>query len=157
VVVDRVTASNSRGDAQGDTFAGIERFLLTDFADRFVGNGEGEMISGGIGNDTLLGGGGNDALWGEAGDDRLTGGTGNDSFSFTAGSGRDVITDFVAGTGVGDTLRFSLGSSFDTYDEIMAVTTQVGVNTMITIDSGSTIVLNNVLKSALVVDDFAFF
>ena len=52
------------------------------------------------GNDTLNGGTGNDVLFGGAGNDTLTGGEGNDKFVFLANSnsGKDVITDFQAGS-----------------------------------------------------------
>ena len=52
------------------------------------------------GNDTLNGGAGNDILFGGAGNDTLTGGAGADQFVFLANSnsGKDVITDFEAGT-----------------------------------------------------------
>ena len=51
-------------------------------------------------NDTLNGGTGNDVLFGGAGNDTLTGGEGNDKFVFLANSnsGKDVITDFQAGS-----------------------------------------------------------
>ena len=52
------------------------------------------------GNDTLNGGTGNDVLFGGAGNDILTGGEGNDKFVFLANSnsGKDVMTDFQAGS-----------------------------------------------------------
>ena len=52
------------------------------------------------GNDVLNGGNGNDILFGGAGNDTLTGGEGHDQFVFIANSnsGKDVITDFQAGT-----------------------------------------------------------
>jgi von willebrand factor (fragment) len=52
------------------------------------------------GNDTLNGGTGNDVLFGGAGNDTLTGGEGDDKFVFLANSnsGKDVITDFQAGS-----------------------------------------------------------
>ena len=52
------------------------------------------------GNDILNGGTGNDVLFGGAGNDTLTGGEGDDKFVFLANSnsGKDVITDFQAGS-----------------------------------------------------------
>jgi hypothetical protein len=58
--------------------------------------------------------------------------------------------------GIGDVLKFSLGTAFDTYSELMAASYQVGVNTVITISANDTITLNNVLKTAIVADDFVF-
>jgi serralysin len=81
-----------------------------------------------------------------------------DSFAPPQGcSGRkNIITDFTAGTGVADVLRLSLGTAFDTLSEVLAAATQVGANTVITFDVNNTITLNNVTKTALVADDFAF-
>ncbi|MEA5475617.1 VWA domain-containing protein [Synechococcus sp. CCY9201] len=70
---------------------------------------QGDLISGGDGNDVLLGlrgddlllgGTGSDILAGGRGADQLTGGTGADRFLFLkgeGGSGTDLITDFEAG------------------------------------------------------------
>lgn len=44
------------------------------------GNGGNNVLSGGIGNDTLIGGGGNDVLNGIPGADSMVGGTGNDIY-----------------------------------------------------------------------------
>ena len=55
-----------------------------------------DTLDGGAGNDTLDGGGGNDILIGGAGNDRMTGGGNGDTFTFAAGFGNDVITDFDA-------------------------------------------------------------
>jgi Ca2+-binding RTX toxin-like protein len=184
LTLDRVTAANSTGDASGDTFTGIERFLLTANADRFVGNSDNEFVSGGSGNDTLLGGAGSDTLNGDAGndsldggagtdalsggvgddalsgasgDDTLSGGAGNDSLVFASGFGKDIVSDFAAGTGVGDVIEFQgLGTAFDTFAEILAVSAQIGANTVITIDVANTITLQNVARTTLVADDFRF-
>lgn len=70
----------------------------------FGGTGD-DSVTGGSGNDTLYGGedndevdggAGDDSIYGGTGDDTLTGGTGADRFSFGAGHGDDVITDFSA-------------------------------------------------------------
>ncbi len=157
VTVDRVNGANNAGDAAGDAFAGIERFFLTDFADRYVGDASADNVSGGFGADTLIGAAGNDVLIGDGGDDSLTGGTGNDAFVFAPGFGRDVITDFAGGVGVGDVIEFSgLGPAFDTFAELMAVATQSGANTVISIDANNTLTLQNVARTALVADDFWF-
>ncbi len=58
-----------------------------------------DVIDGGAGNDTIDGNGGNDTLTGGTGNDTLTGGEGFDTFTYTAGDGNDVITDFNTGTG----------------------------------------------------------
>nr|WP_037552800.1 calcium-binding protein [Sphingomonas sp. URHD0057] len=55
------------------------------------------FISGDAGNDTIIGSTGRDGFWGGTGDDTLSGGGGDDTFRFSAGDGKDVITDFTAG------------------------------------------------------------
>jgi Ca2+-binding RTX toxin-like protein len=62
-----------------------------------VGNALANVLTGGIGNDTLSGAGGADTLTGGAGNDTLTGGAGADQFVFAkpgSGTGADTVTDF---------------------------------------------------------------
>jgi hypothetical protein len=80
----------------------------------------------------------------------------NDMFIFASGFGQDKISDFEAGTGVADVISLSLGTAFDSYAEVMAATSQVGADTVITIDASNKITLTGVLTSALGADDFAF-
>jgi Ca2+-binding RTX toxin-like protein len=63
-----VSGSGSGGDAEGDTYSGIENAIGTDFAD---------TLSGGNGTQTLVGGGGNDVLDGGA---NMVGGSGDDTY-----------------------------------------------------------------------------
>ena len=93
---------------------------------------------------------------GGAGNDTLTGLGGNDTFVFAAGFGKDTITDFSAGAGASDVMRLLLGTSFDTFAEVMAAATQVTTNTVITISALDTITLTGITKTSLVVDDFMF-
>ena len=65
--------------------------------DWLYGGSSTDMLFGGTGLDQLFGGLGADKLNGGAGRDVLTGGAQADDFVFTAGSGIDVITDFLAG------------------------------------------------------------
>jgi serralysin len=121
-----------------------------------TGNAGDNFLIGNSGINTLNGGAGNDQLTGGAGNDILTGGIGNDTFNFSAGFGKDVVTDFSAGLGATDVLHLTLGTAFDTFAEVMAAATQVGTDVVITIDATDTITLTNVLKTALVADDFLF-
>jgi Ca2+-binding RTX toxin-like protein len=91
------------GEADGDSYSGIEGVVGSDFGDYIVGDGVSNVLSGGLGNDVLVGGGGGDALYGgagvdtlygQAGNDGLHGGDGIDFFMFARGEGPDQILDF---------------------------------------------------------------
>ncbi len=111
VVADLLNPAVNGGDAQGDTFAGIENLLGSGAADVLRGNNAANVIKGGgsddllygrKGNDALDGGLGSDVVYGHAGRDGLTGGGGRDRFVFNAvgessGSAIDLIRDFHRG------------------------------------------------------------
>ncbi len=121
-----------------------------------TGNREANILAGGEGNDVLDGRRGDDILAGGAGNDRLTGGTGADSFVFTGAIGADVITDFRAGKGVGDTLQLDLGEAYDSFAEVIAAASQSGGNTVLDFGSLGTVALTGVALTKLVADDFVF-
>jgi Ca2+-binding RTX toxin-like protein len=86
------------GEAQGDTFSGIENVIASGDNDFVQGNGVGNEIFGNNGQDSLFGGGaddtldggsGNDYLKGETEDDTLSGGLGNDRLE--GGQGADIL------------------------------------------------------------------
>jgi Ca2+-binding RTX toxin-like protein len=54
-------------------------------------------LNGHDGNDVVIGGNGSDFIVGGTGNDLLIGGNGHDFFTFTAGSGSDIIQDFKQG------------------------------------------------------------
>ena len=76
------------GEAEGDTFIGIEAVTGSFFSDAIIGNGFDNTLDGGGGNDFLVGQGGDDILIGGAGGDRLEGGAGADAH--IGGSGFDL-------------------------------------------------------------------
>ena len=95
-----------RDSSWDDDLTSIENVIGTSYADRFIGDGEGntvhagdgaDMAYGGVGSDTLHGEDGNDALYGEHGDDVLYGGAGADTldgdrYNLSANdSGNDTI------------------------------------------------------------------
>jgi Ca2+-binding RTX toxin-like protein len=95
VTVNLATGAASGGEAQGDTFSGIEQVL---------GSGSNDTLTGDGGANTLWGLAGDDVLTGGGGGDVLKGGAGNDSFVYTAlsdsavsGIGKDTIRDFSTG------------------------------------------------------------
>lgn len=102
---------NISGDAGDDTIfggAGTDTLSGGDGNDTISGDADADTITGGAGNDILLGGSGNDNISGGTGNDTITGGTGNDTltggdgfdtFTYNAGDGIDVITDFNTGAG----------------------------------------------------------
>jgi Ca2+-binding RTX toxin-like protein len=106
IYVNLATNTGVYGDAQGDTFSGIEKVVGSSNADWLVANDTGVVFEGGAGADYLLGGAGLDALIGGAGSDTLeggrgfdvlTGGEGADLFIFNRGDGPDVVMDFQQG------------------------------------------------------------
>ena len=106
------------GDANGDTYVSIERVF---------GSQHDDVIDGSNGDDTLLGNGGADLMRGGLGADRLIGGAGDDSYVFdTTQDGADVFIGYLAGTAGAETIYITGGDvAFDTFAEIMAVSSQV--------------------------------
>ena len=80
LTVDLMTPANSTGDAAGDSYTSIERFLLSAQADSFEGNNSGNTVDGGAGDDVLNGNGGSDTLIGGLGADNMSGGSGSDTY-----------------------------------------------------------------------------
>lgn len=73
-----IDGDTDRGDAVGDTFVSIERFLLSRADDVVIGGAGDDYVSGYWGNDWFSGNAGNDSLFGDEGNDTLEGGQGND-------------------------------------------------------------------------------
>ena len=112
VIVNLADPSQSGGDAAGDSYFGIEAFLLSGFSDFFFGADGDDIVSGGAGNDTLFGLAGNDQLNGGDGSDQLNGADGNDTL--IGGTGDDFISggagaDFIDGGDGFDTVNFADG------------------------------------------------
>nr|WP_228028638.1 M10 family metallopeptidase C-terminal domain-containing protein [Donghicola mangrovi] len=120
--------------------------------DRLYGNGGNDRLYGNEGDDTLSGGNGRDVLEGGAGDDFLRGGLHADTFVFNAGDGDDTIADF-SGT-QGDVLQFSADLWDDGADAGFDLNLHLSVasgDTVITFDTGDSVVLLNVTDLAMVV------
>ncbi len=159
--------SGLKGDAEGDTLAGIENLIGSDQWDVLLGNSSANILAGGRGNDvlwarggddTLLGNNGWDTLAGHGGDDTLEGGRGNDTLIGGAGSDTfvfsgtwhdDTITDFEDGI---DFLDFS-STGFVFLDLTIS---QSGGDTLIEDAFGNSITLTGFTATDITVDDFLF-
>ena len=109
VTVNFATGTGHGGDAEGDTFIGIERVYASNHADLLTGDAEDNRLSGRGGDDTLEGGAGDDRLSGDMGADVLDGGEGHDTVDYW-GSDTGVTVNLATGTGQGgeaegDTLK----------------------------------------------------
>lgn len=136
VYVNLATNTGVYGDAQGDTFSGINKIVGSNYADGLVADDSGVVLDGGAGDDylvggagldVLIGGSGSDTLVGGAGLDVLTGGSGADYFKFNWGDGLDLVTDFQSGM---DKIILGEGFNFSPYgpfglDGVLATGTEV--------------------------------
>ncbi|OCK55842.1 VCBS domain-containing protein [Bradyrhizobium sp. LMTR 3] len=108
---------------------------------------------------TLVGTDGKDVIFATDYTDTLTGGAGADQFVFRAGSGDDTITDFTLGEDkidLFDHLPFDAGDadSFDAWIANDAEVKQVASGTVIHLDGGDSILLTNVSRANLHMNDF---
>ena len=119
VTVDLSLGLGADGDAQGDSFTGIENVSGSAYGDTLTGDGStANQLFGLDGDDIITGNGGHDFLLGHGGDDSIYGGTGRDVIRGGAGadhidggseddwvqfhdSGAGVALDLTAGTGSG--------------------------------------------------------
>jgi len=112
VTANLATGTGTSGDAQGDTYAGIENVYGSQFADTLTGN---------AGANALAGYGGNDILRGGAGADALDGGNGIDLVSYY-GTAAGVTVNLATGAGTGG------DAQGDTYAGIENVTGSSGAD-----------------------------
>lgn len=127
------------GDAEGDTYNGIESINGSNFNDTITsGNNNNDLVGLG-GDDVLIGAGGRDRLFGGGGDDRLLGGQGNDDLQGNAGIDTYVIQ---SGAGNDRVFTYEVGVDIIEYNGGPGSFTdltieQVGTNTRITSIVGS--------------------
>jgi hypothetical protein len=154
-----VVVDGGNGADQIDGTNGHDCLAGGNGADRLDAGDGRDVLTGGRGDDVLLGGRGADQLFGEqgsdvleggAGTDLLAGGDGSDAFVFRAGFGNDTITDFRGE----DVITFE--DVFTSFLEARAASQQVGADTVITAQDGSSVTLKNVMLSSLQANDFAF-
>jgi len=120
-----LTVSNLGGAVLGDDGVAIGT-ILNDDAPAPVTSVAGAVIVGTRHSDYLEGGAGNDTL---------TGMQGSDTFGFHAGDGHDLVTDFMPSKRSGDHIDLG-GAHYDL--------SQSGSGALITLDSGDTLLLQNV-------------
>lgn len=136
LMLDLRNPTNSTGEAAGDTFIDVERWIGSNFNDLLIagdqavwfwghdgddvefGGAGTDTLESGNGNDTVHGGGGDDLIFGRADDDQLFGDAGNDTIG--GGSGNDLVdggdgNDVLFGDWGVDTIRGGAGN-----DTIMA-------------------------------------
>ena len=159
VLADLQFGQHNTGDAQGDTYVGIETLQGSHHIDSLRGDGQANVIWGGAGNDTLHGRSGDDTLygqdgddhlWGNGGDDQLWGQAGADTFRFEAGWGQDTIGDWEDGT---DRMLFFGTAVPAGFDDLLI--SQDGADTLITW-SGQSIRLADTHNTTLDAHDFLF-
>jgi Ca2+-binding RTX toxin-like protein len=97
VAVDLAAQTATGGDADGDTYAGIDSVFGSDFDDTLAGDGRRNFLGGDLGKDAMFGRGGDDDLSGGPGADDLNGGEGKDVIQYY-GSQAPLIADLGAGT-----------------------------------------------------------
>ena len=136
---------------------GIDTLYGGEGNDVLLGQSGNDSLYAGDGNDVLYGGDGDDVLNGGIGNDRVYGGAGNDTFEFeTSSGGQDILYNFVAGASGGDVINIISSTDFDTFDEVMAVATQNGVDVAFDFGAGNTVTLRGVNLSDLDAGDFTF-
>jgi hypothetical protein len=82
----------------------------------------------------------------------MTGGAGHDTFAFPNAMGHDEVTNFGIAK---DTLQFNM-TLFSNFTAAMSAASQVGANTVFTIDANDTVTLDNVTKTSLTAGTFHF-
>ncbi len=125
--------------------------------DTLRGQDENDFLIGGNGDDLIYGGTGDDTIFGGADNDTLAGNAGDDLFVFNAGEGDDVINGFQAGGATLDVIDLSsFDGVFDSFADILAAASDIGVGTVIDLGGGASLTLGGVSRADLHEDDFIF-
>ena len=141
------------GEAEGDTYEGIEFVYGSNFDDEIRGDEGRNRLDGHDGDDVLMGMSGNDTLIGAGGNDLLDGGDGYDVFLYREAFGRDTIANFEAGQGLTDRIWFDdLG--LDGIDDLRMRDTREGA--LIDLGDLGSVLLLNTSVGDLASDDFLF-
>lgn len=138
VTVDLENGVGLGGDAQGDTYAAIERVDGSAHADVLIGSAARNWLSGLGSDDRIIGGGGNDVL---------KGGRGSDVFVFSSNDGTDRIRDFDI---AGEVIELTSGGDF------ASLTISDHAKGALVTYEDTLIVLQGVDHTALTIDHFDF-
>jgi len=129
--------------------ANVENLMLMGYGNKGTMTGVGNSL-----NNLMIGDANSQVFMGMGGHDVLVGGGGSDTFVFDVNSGRDVITDFLAGTGTGaDAVRLN-GVAFTSFDQVKAAMTQVGADVVLKISATSDITFRNATVDAFTASNF---
>jgi Ca2+-binding RTX toxin-like protein len=131
-------------------YANVEDLVLVGSTPFGVGNALGNRITGNASGNTLLGGGGNDTLNGGGGFDILWGQAGADVFELRAGTGSDVIADFVRGEDRIDIAQLGLA----TLAEVTARMIQGGAHVRLDLGGSDFVVIHNQTIASFTLADF---
>jgi Ca2+-binding RTX toxin-like protein len=121
----------------------VENVVGTKFADTIIGSGESNRITGGAGDDKISGKGGDDTF--------VFSGQRHAGGPITIDIGHDVINDFTHGL---DQIEFH--TWWANFGVVQAHMSQVGADTVITIDANNSITLHDVQMGSLTANDFLF-
>ena len=114
--------------------------LLGTFGRSGYGNTLDNALTGNSGANSLKGYNGNDTLNGGIGDDTLSGGNGADVFVFSAASGHDTVSDFLASQN--DTFNVHAYSNGTAFGGGVTITSDGLGNTIIDLGGGNTVLVN---------------
>ena len=126
--------------------ANVENLILTgDAAISATGHAGANIITGNSSDNLIRGAGGNDVL---------TGGGGHDTFVIAPDDGSDILTDFEAGPGRGDTVKLD-GFWFASASDIVSAMSQHGADVYLQLDDqGDTLVFRGHTVADFSANDF---
>ncbi len=102
--IDLLTSIHAGFAVEGDSFASIEIFALSNYDDSFIGDAGANTVKAFNGNDTLDGGDGDDVLEGWYGSDSILGGEGNDTIIAGTDASSNDLADYADGGNGNDSL-----------------------------------------------------
>jgi Ca2+-binding RTX toxin-like protein len=129
------------GAPMSATPVGIDAIIGTNGDDTLQGTSADDYIFGAYGSDVLDGGGGTD---------RLFGGAGSDTFVFRNLNGTTRVIDFDPAEGDRLDVRDFALADFNAFKSLISATGTGGKNTLITFDSDTSVVLEDVAPDAIV-------